>query len=729
MKRYSFGTFEVDDANRQAYETCRAAADLEHVAPLPILLVGSEASGKTHLLYSVVNRVRAGAAKTGLAYVTARDFPEQVRALIDDPTPVERAQSAILLVDQLEQFDDYSRELENVVRVFLDNGHCVILASRVRPEALTNLTGGLRKMLDTGQVVEILAGPRQVEETAVSPVQPAERGSWALSDVNNVPPVRFRPETTPAASTAERREEAPTASETGETETEVRALREAKAAAEREASELRYQVAALEAEWRTAQGKAARFKASLDETLAEKAAVESEITELRLQVSELEAEWRAAQNRSSNLEATLADKAAVALNMEDLREQLAVLQAENESLAGKSGRFDALVAEKTSLQTRVEGLQGELAEARRESAVARQEANQLVQRAETLLAQVESNRIQLVEAKQEHQEEVRNLQALIEEQNRNRIAAEEFVEANARRDTAQAEAEALRRELAEAREQFSEEKESLETELVSTKSELTGVLEERDGVVAHQEELDAWLHRLQGEFQTTVEARDLALAQQRQLAAARDEAEGRLDELTQQLGSLRSACDAAEAKVPALMEEIVGVRTERDEHKAALEEVSAERTALDAVIAQFRDDLEAQTREISVTRQEAGNQIAKWKAQAERMQKRLDEVYAAFDLTRQTNLVVGLGLDSIRQQLQETGEAVQKLAKRLSAAGEVSAAEARKKTEADGPASGDETPADAAQPDAASLLDELDALSSDEFGASVEGNLPGEGGG
>ena len=58
---------------------------------MPVLLLGDDGCGKTHLLYSVVNQIRSGSARTGLAYVTAREFPDKVRGLIKDPTPVQRA--------------------------------------------------------------------------------------------------------------------------------------------------------------------------------------------------------------------------------------------------------------------------------------------------------------------------------------------------------------------------------------------------------------------------------------------------------------------------------------------------------------------------------------------------------------------------------------------------------------------------------------------------------------
>lgn len=155
MRRYTFGAFIPDDANRAALQLCQDVAGLRPVAPLPLILVGDEGSGKTHLLYSIVNRIKASTDKTGIAYITANDFPLRVQSLVDDPTPVERAESAVLLVDQLEEFEDLLEELEAVIRLFLSNGHYVAIASRVHPGRLIHLPESLAEVLETGQVSRV----------------------------------------------------------------------------------------------------------------------------------------------------------------------------------------------------------------------------------------------------------------------------------------------------------------------------------------------------------------------------------------------------------------------------------------------------------------------------------------------------------------------------------------------------------------------------------------------
>ncbi len=155
MSHFNFGNFLVDESNHEAFQVCQDIADLIPVSPLPVLIVGDEGCGKSHLLYSIVNRLRAGTAKTGLALVTANAFPDQVRSLIGDPTPVAKAKSAVLLIDQLEQFRDHLEELEGVVRIFLDHDHYVIGASSIHPGRLRELPDGLRRTFESGTVVAI----------------------------------------------------------------------------------------------------------------------------------------------------------------------------------------------------------------------------------------------------------------------------------------------------------------------------------------------------------------------------------------------------------------------------------------------------------------------------------------------------------------------------------------------------------------------------------------------
>ena len=153
VERYDFSAFVVNDANREAFHLCQAAAELRVMPPQPILLVGAEGSGKSHLLHAVDCRVRQGFPDALCVGVSPRNFPDPVGALVDDAHRVRQAPAAILLVDHLERFDEGVDELGALVQLFLDQNCCVILASRARPDELDNLSAGLRAILAGAQVV------------------------------------------------------------------------------------------------------------------------------------------------------------------------------------------------------------------------------------------------------------------------------------------------------------------------------------------------------------------------------------------------------------------------------------------------------------------------------------------------------------------------------------------------------------------------------------------------
>ena len=158
MKRFGFNAFIVDDENRAAFGACRGVAPLETEAPVPIVLVGEHGCGKTHLLCAIANDVRTSLEHAGIAYITPDRFPDEVRTLVDDPRPVDLAQKAVLLVDDLDRFDTDLELLGKIARLFVENDHSVVFASRVHPEQSEALPKELRGLLETARIVEIGAG-------------------------------------------------------------------------------------------------------------------------------------------------------------------------------------------------------------------------------------------------------------------------------------------------------------------------------------------------------------------------------------------------------------------------------------------------------------------------------------------------------------------------------------------------------------------------------------------
>lgn len=155
MTGYTFESFRVSEENREATEVCRLIGEGRYHGESPVVLVGPAGSGKSHLLWSIVKRLRAHDPRAGLALVLAREFPEKVRRLADHPGPIQNGRAAVLLVDELELFEEGQSDLEDVVRVFLQNGHPVVLASRVHPADLGRFPESFRVLLSLGRILSL----------------------------------------------------------------------------------------------------------------------------------------------------------------------------------------------------------------------------------------------------------------------------------------------------------------------------------------------------------------------------------------------------------------------------------------------------------------------------------------------------------------------------------------------------------------------------------------------
>jgi len=155
MKGMTFETFRVDEGNRAAYDYCRLTATLQYEAGRPAMLLGPEGAGKSHLLWSITKHLRASSARVGLALVMASEFPDQLRQLALNPAPLQDGKPALLLVDDLQSFEDDAYALEGVVKAFLENGHGVLLASAVHPDRLLAFTDAFRSLLLAGDLIEI----------------------------------------------------------------------------------------------------------------------------------------------------------------------------------------------------------------------------------------------------------------------------------------------------------------------------------------------------------------------------------------------------------------------------------------------------------------------------------------------------------------------------------------------------------------------------------------------
>ncbi len=154
VERFTFGAFLVTPENRAAFETCADIANSRLGTAQPVVIVGPSGSGKTHLLYAVANRVRQK-PNSGLVCIGARHFPDAARSLAHDPSPLTRVRRVLLLVDQLDSFEDDAADVELLIDAFLDAGQGVIVASQKSPSGLGRYSEAFRERLSHGTALRV----------------------------------------------------------------------------------------------------------------------------------------------------------------------------------------------------------------------------------------------------------------------------------------------------------------------------------------------------------------------------------------------------------------------------------------------------------------------------------------------------------------------------------------------------------------------------------------------
>lgn len=478
MKRFSFSTFYVDDSNREAFETCRAVSELRTIEPQPVLLLGDDGCGKTHLLYSIVNHVRASSARAGLAYVTAREFPDEVRRLTEDPSPLERAPSAILLVDQLENFTNRARDLASVVALFLGGGHQVVLASSVHPARLRHLPENLRSIVAAGRIVPIK--PRGAAKTA------ANRDS------------EFTPLTEDLLVKQQE---------------EIRSLREQLARAKNAEASMAERIRALQEE--------------RDRTEAVVQPFESD----EVARAQRKADLDAVRQRIAQLEKQIEENAPLQAErekLERLKDEHQHVLADRERLAAECAQLSAQLEQARVAEDESARLRNELTQVTSERDAARETVARVEERALALLQRMESYRKAHAQTEEEQQERLNQLERRLAEVRLNSADQGRVAEAEERMAEIMDQMDALRRKAENDRTEF-------ETQVATAKMETRQAIAARDRAIEKLDQLTAQHAQLEIEFDSVRTQLD---AQTREMEALRHEAAAQVAAANAQAGEI-----------------------------------------------------------------------------------------------------------------------------------------------------------------------------------------------
>jgi chromosomal replication initiator protein len=162
--KYTFEQFVIGDANRFAHAAALAVAELPAQAYNPLFIVGPPGVGKTHLLHSIGNYVRAYGGGLTVRYTTVERFTNEFLAALQardvDAFKQRYRNNDVLLVDDvqfLERKVKTEEELFHTFNALHETGSQLVLTSDRPPRDMAALEDRMRQRFESGLLVDIRA--------------------------------------------------------------------------------------------------------------------------------------------------------------------------------------------------------------------------------------------------------------------------------------------------------------------------------------------------------------------------------------------------------------------------------------------------------------------------------------------------------------------------------------------------------------------------------------------
>ena len=160
--KYTFEQFVMGDANRFAHAAALAVAELPGQAYNPLFIVGPPGVGKTHLLHSIGNYVRATSEGLSVRYTTVETFTNEFIAAITkgsiDRFKGRLRRSDVLLIDDVQFLASKVKTEEEFFHTFnalYESGSQLVLTCDRLPRDLEALEDRLRERFEAGLVTAI----------------------------------------------------------------------------------------------------------------------------------------------------------------------------------------------------------------------------------------------------------------------------------------------------------------------------------------------------------------------------------------------------------------------------------------------------------------------------------------------------------------------------------------------------------------------------------------------
>jgi chromosomal replication initiator protein len=160
--KYTFEQFVIGDANRFAHAAALAVAELPGQAYNPLFIVGPPGVGKTHLLHSIGNYVRAYGGGLTVRYTTVERFTNEFLAALQardvDAFKHRYRHNDVLLIDDVQFLESKVKTEEEFFHTFNalhETGSQLVLTSDRPPRDMAALEDRLRQRFESGLLVDI----------------------------------------------------------------------------------------------------------------------------------------------------------------------------------------------------------------------------------------------------------------------------------------------------------------------------------------------------------------------------------------------------------------------------------------------------------------------------------------------------------------------------------------------------------------------------------------------
>ncbi|HET7177165.1 MAG TPA: chromosomal replication initiator protein DnaA [Solirubrobacterales bacterium] len=159
---YTFERFVIGEGNRLAHAAALAVAEAPSEAYNPLFLHGPPGLGKTHLLASIANYLRANAPELSVRYTTAERFTQEFVAALRcsgaEAFKSRHREIDVLLVDDIQFLEGKHHTEDEFFHTFnalYEAGSQIVLSADRIPSELSTLAARLRDRFEWGLTVAV----------------------------------------------------------------------------------------------------------------------------------------------------------------------------------------------------------------------------------------------------------------------------------------------------------------------------------------------------------------------------------------------------------------------------------------------------------------------------------------------------------------------------------------------------------------------------------------------